>query len=75
MFTLSQVPKIQEQQLKDLVEVSERKLKELTSPIELTPVYERKAYLWDELINDYKPPANRFAKFGNTRYSSLNFDH
>jgi len=77
MFVLSEIPAVQQQQLRDLILVSQQKLAELTAPVILTPIYERKAYNYDtrELVDDYLPPDNRFARLGNFGCGNFNFDN
>lgn len=75
---LSDIPEIQQQQLKDLVATSEKKLAELTSPVSLKLGDELEEPMWTMYdsrvyVSDYVPPATRFGKI-NLRQSSLDFE-
>ena len=72
VFTLSTDPVIQEMQLKELLERSQRMLALLTSPVIILDVREgwsREVAMYgkDKTCQDYQPPMTRFAKL-NYRY-------
>ena len=84
-FTLSSDPLVQRIQLNDLLERSQQALARLTAPIPFMDfdilnmsgkTLERKISLYDsrDHVNDYVPPATRFARIGNMRHDSLNMN-
>lgn len=68
MFMLSDNPELQKVQLQELVQISERTLIELTSPIHYPYDYENylkdcSMYGTNKTCQDYLPPVTRFARF------------